>query len=136
MSANGEPHQRLVTSEEERSSTMSLDTLLTSLIIGAFEKRKVSMIVTPRSCLQTDVPRKKCVLLNLEGRVAEIMCEENPQYSLVTSVYRNQKALHLQAKKVVHGMIEQVLLWHDSRASSLIGMVFELNACDPCVAKK
>ena len=62
--------------------TVSLETLLTSLAIDAYEERNIVTFDVGGAFLQPELPvRKDKLLLKLEGVFAEIMCEVNPEFA-------------------------------------------------------
>ena len=136
LCANGSPHRRFVPREEARSPTISLEALMVSLMIDAYENRKVSIVDVPGAYLQTDIPEGKFVLLLLENEFVDIMCKVNPEYTEYVRTENGKKVLDLQVKKAIYGMIELALLWYELYTSVMTELGFELNPYDLCVANK
>ena len=58
--------------------TVLLEALFTTLIIGAYEERDVATFDVPREYLHAKIPEGKTILLKLQGRFVDIMCDINP----------------------------------------------------------
>ena len=136
MCANGAPHRKFVPREEARSPTLSLEALVASLMIDAYEDRKVAVFDVPGAYLQTSLPDDKFALLVLEGQFVDIMCEINPEYEVGVRMQNGKRVLYLRIKKAIYGMIESALLWYELYVSVLKEMGFVLNPYDMCVANK
>ena len=57
-----------------------MEALIATLVIGAKEKRDVTIFDVPGAYLHADMPKEKFVLLKLEDEFVRIMCDVNPNY--------------------------------------------------------
>ena len=135
MCANGAPHRKFVPREEARSPTISLEALISTMMIDAFEGQRVATFDVPGAYLQTDLPEKKFALLKLEGQFVDIMCKVNPEYLEEVIFENGVKVLYLKIIKAIYGMIESALLWYELFVTVLNDMGFEINPYHMCVAK-
>ena len=62
MCANGAPHRPFVPREEARSKTMTLEALLCSMMIDAYEQSAVATLDIPGAYLQANLPDDKFAL--------------------------------------------------------------------------
>ena len=81
MCADGKPQRCYIAEEDALSPNISLEVLLTSLIIYKHEGRDVAIFDFPEAYLNTDIPEDKYILLNIEGEFVDIMCEFNPKHN-------------------------------------------------------
>ena len=136
MYANGVPHRKFVLRKEVRSLTMSLESLMTSLMINLHETRAVSIFDVTGVYLQTDLPQSKFALLLLEDQFIDIMVEVNLEYADCVRIVNGKKVLCVRILKAIYGMIESALLWYELYVNVLKGVGFELNLYDMCVSNK
>ena len=62
------------------SPTVSLEGLITSLVIASFEGRYIYSFDVPGAFLQAELPDDKLLLLRLNGEFVDIMCQVNPEH--------------------------------------------------------
>ena len=135
--ANGKKQRRYVKQEEIISSpTVSLEIILTTLIIDAYEGRYVSISDVPGAYLHAEMPECKMVLMKLTGQFVDIMCDVNPEYKKYIRYERGVKVLYLRVLRAIYGCLESALLWYNLYSTTLVDMGFELNPYDLCVANK
>ncbi len=116
--------------------TMSLESIIATLIIDAYEERCVSKADVPGAYLHAKMPEGKIVLMKLVGQFVDIMCDVNPEYKQYVRYERGKKVLYLRVLRAIYGCLESALLWYNLYSSTLVGMIFELNPYDLCVANK
>ena len=80
MCANGAPHSKFLPREEAKSTKITLEVLLSIMVIDEYEGRKVENFDVPGEYLQIDIPKNNSMLLLLEGKFVDIMCDINPEY--------------------------------------------------------
>ena len=110
LCANGAPHRKIVSREEAKSPTVSIDGLLCTAMIAAHERRRVISFDVPGAYLHADIPKDKFRILKLENNYVDIMCEVNPELNSYVRVENGRKVLYLQILKALYGMIESALL--------------------------
>ena len=120
--------------EEASSPTLSLEALLSMLIIFGHEQRSTAVFDVPGAYLHA--PPGKFVLLKITGEFVDIMCEVNPEFKQDVRYEHGKKVLYVQVNKAIYGMIESALLWYELYVTVLLKDGFELNEYDKCVANK
>jgi len=130
--ADGWSQQAKYTKEETSSPTVSTDALMLSIIIDAYEKRDVTTADVEGAYLHADM--EDFVLLKMVGEAVDIMCDVNPKYAPFVVVESGKRVLYLRLLKALYGCVKSALLWYELFTETLIGMGFELNPYDPCVA--
>jgi len=103
-----------------------------SIIIDAYEKRDVATADVEGAYLHADM--EDVVLLKMVGEAADIMCDVNPKYAPFVVIKSGKRVLYLRLLKALYGCVKSALLWYELFTETLIGMGFELNPYDPCVA--
>jgi hypothetical protein len=78
--ADGSKQKAYIPREEATPPTVSMEALTASLVIDAHEKRAVAIFDVPGAYLNADMPDNKFVILKLEGKFVDIMCDVNPEY--------------------------------------------------------
>ena len=135
--ANGKKQIRFVKEGDIFSSpTVSLESIMTTLVIDTYEGRIVSIVDVPGSYLHAKMPEEKRLLLKLRGQFVDIMCNVNPEYRSYVRVEKGVKVLYLPLLRALYGCLESALLWYELYSSTLVSMGFKLNPYDMCVANK
>ena len=79
--ANGKKQRKYVKEGSILSShTVSLESILTTLIIDSYEGRYVSISDIPGAYLHAEMPEGKVIFMRLVGQFVDIMCDVNPEY--------------------------------------------------------
>ena len=124
--------------ESVASPTVSLEGLITSLIIDAYEGRDVSSFDVPGAYLHAMLPNEdgKRILSKIKGEFVDLMCEVNPDFKKYV-IYKNGiKVLYLIILRALYGCIQSALLWYNLYSSTLVKEGFTINPYDKCVANK
>ena len=122
--------------EEAKSPTLSLEALIITSVIDAWEKRDVATFDVPGAYLHADLPQHKFALLKLRGKFVDIMCDVNPEYRKRVRFEKGVQVLYMKIFKALYGMIESALLWYECYVSVLIELGFTINPYGPCVPTK
>ena len=130
--ANGAPHHKFVPKEEAKSQIITMEGLLTTMVIDAYEDTKVENFDIPGSYLQTGLPKEQFMLLLMEGKFVDIMSDINPEYKKHARFKDGSKTSYLRILKAMHEMIKSALLWNELYVSVLKYMGFQLNPYDMC----
>ena len=133
MCANGEPQRKFVMREESKFPTITLEGILSTMVIDEYYDRKVATFELPRAYLRTDLPKKRFTLLVLEVNVFNILCDINPEYKQHIRFKYGLKTLYIGILKYIYGMIESALLWYELYLSVFKDMGFQLNIYNVCV---
>ena len=135
--ANGRKQRRFIKPGDIISSpTVSLESILLTLVIDAYEGRYVSIADVPGAYLHAEMPPEKRVLLRLVGKFVDIMCQVNPEYLKYVRYENGKKVLYLRVLRALYGCLESALLWYNLYSTTLVKMGFTLNPYDLCVANK
>ena len=140
--ANGSRQRKyLKEGEDYASPTASLESILTTLVIDAWEERDIAVADVPGAYLHASFPKDKKVILKLQGVFVDIMCDVNPEFKKHVIYERskrnkNTKCLYVRVLRALYGCIESALLWYELYSSTLEQLGFKINPYDRCVANK
>ena len=135
--ANGSK-QRSYLSEYDlvASSTVSLEGIITSFLIGAYEGRNYMSFDVPGAFLQADMPDDKLVLLKFKGRMAYMLADVNEKYREHLVKEDGKTVLYVKLIRAIYGCIESALQWYKLFSETLQQEGFTLNPYDKCIANK
>ena len=102
--ANGSK-QRSYLSEYDSvaSPTVSLEGIITSLLIGAYEGRNYISFDVPGAFLQADMPDDKLVLLKFKGRMADMLADVNEKYREHLVKEDGKTVLYVKVIRAIYG---------------------------------
>ncbi|KAG7352856.1 reverse transcriptase RNA-dependent DNA polymerase [Nitzschia inconspicua] len=128
--------QRLYKSKEETSSpALSIEALLLSCVIDAYERRCVLTCDIPGAFMQADMD--ELLHLKLDGTILEILLRMEPSYHQFVTYENGKKVLYAQLDKALYGAVQSALLfWKKLSAFVVEKLGFEINPYDACVANK
>ena len=131
--------QRLYLKEGESvaSPTLSVEGIMLTLLIAAYEGRKVITLDVPGAFLQAEMPDDKMILMKFTGKFVDYMCEVNQDH--IPNVRRNArgtKVLYVRVMRALYGCIQSALQWYKLFKETLEGKGYVLNPYDLCVANK
>ena len=123
------------------SPTVSLEALVTHLLIGVHEDRKFISFDIPGGFLQSDMAEDKLVLMKFKGQFADMMVTVNPEYKGLiryekTKSGKSIQVLYLKVIRAIYGCIEAALQWYKLFTEVLQKKGFKLNPYDKCIANK
>ena len=139
--ANGAKQRRYVSKMESFSSpTAALESIITTLMIDAYEGRDIAIADVSGAYLHAEFPSGKRVILKLTGVFVDIMCEVNPEYKqhVIYEIKNGKrvKVLYVYVLRALYGCLESALLWYHLYSSTLEKLGFKINPYDKCVANK
>lgn len=137
--ANGSRQCKFLKKDESVAlPTVSVEGLLATPIIDAYEQRCVGSFDIPGAYLHTSMPENKQVVMVLRDEFVDYMCEANEKYREYVRIVRGRKVLYLRVLQAIYwyGCIESAMLWYNLFTSTLKGMGFKVNPYDRCVANK
>ena len=67
----------------------------------------------PGAYLKSDIPEDTNILLNIEGKFVDIMCEAKYQHKKNVRVENGLRVLYLRLLKSLYGCMESTLMWYD-----------------------
>ena len=107
------------------SPTATLESIIATLLIDAYEDRHVAIADVPGAYLHAEMPPEKIVVLKLRGNFDDIMCRVKPEYRPHIRYEGKCKVLYLRVLRAIYGCLESSLLWYNLFSSTLQKMVFE-----------
>ena len=137
MCANGsKQRQFLGLYESVASPTISLEAILATLIIDAYEGRSIAVFDVPGAYLHAPMLEGKCVIMRIRGDFMDMMIQANEKYADFVKIVKGKKALYLKVLRAIYGCIQSALLWYEMFSGKLEKMGFQINPYDCCVANK
>jgi hypothetical protein len=98
--ANGSLQRDHIAKDEAALPTVTLESVLVTSAIDAHEKKEVVMINIPGAFLH--VENKDCVIMRLNGTLAELMAKTKPKlYQKYLSIKKGKKVLYLRLRKAL-----------------------------------
>ena len=91
---------------------MSLEGLITTLVIDAQEQRDVVICDVPGAYLNASMPKDKFVLIKFVDEFVDLMCMADPSLKPIVRMENGKKVLYLRILKALYGGIESGLLWY------------------------
>ena len=135
--ANGSKQRSFLTEYDSVASpTVSLEGILTTLLIGAYEERNHISFDVPGAFLQADMPNDKLVLLKFKGQMANMLVDVNDKYREHLVRENGKTVLYVKVIRAIYGCIESALQWYKLFSETLSDLGFKLNPYDKCVANK
>ena len=140
--ANGARQRKYIKDIDSFASmTASLEAIMSTLMIDAFEERDIAVADVPGAYLHAEFLSHKNVVLKLNGVYVDIMCNVNPEYKKhimykTTKKGKKLKCLYVKVLRALYGCLESALLWYDLYSLTLCKMGFKINDYDKCVANK
>lgn len=106
------------------------------MAISAKEKRDVATMDIPGTFLQANLGDER-VHIKFEGRMAELLAMIEPQlYRQYVVVEKGKPVLYAELKQALYGMLQASLKFWEQILEDLIGLGFEVNPYDWCVANQ
>ena len=134
--ANGNKQREIYSKEDVTSPTVSVESVLITSVIDAFERRHVATTDIPGAYLTADMD--DFVTMRFEGRLAELMVMVDPvMYRPFLTTGNARKALlFVVLKKALYGCVKSGILFYKRLTKDLTEYGFEINPYDHCVANK
>ena len=137
--AGGNKQRDYISKEDASSPTVATESVLLTCIIDAEEERDVAVVDIPNAFVQTRVEDEKdMAIIKLRGVLVDILVEIAPDVykSYATTDKKGVRQLLVQCQNALYGTMVASLLYYKKFTKSLLGIGFELNPYDPCVANK
>jgi hypothetical protein len=134
--ADGRKQRETAVPGAATSPTVSLEAVLITATIDAYEERDVAIVDVPGAFLSADMDEE--VIMTIRGRLAELMVKAAPNIyrKYITIDANNQPILYVKLQKALYGCLRSALLFYEKLVGDLKSQGFELNPYDPCVANK
>jgi len=131
--ADGRPQRAYISREEATSPTVSLESLMLSMMIDAYENRDVATADVVGAFLKGDMD--DFVMVKLMNEKVDIMCRVESKYrDYVIRGKNGRKTLFMKLNKALYGCMKSAIIWYETFVTTLKGLDFKLNPYDPCVA--
>ena len=126
--------------EDTASPTASLESIMSTCVIDAYEGRDVLTADIPNAFIQTDMPEPEDgearVIMKITGLLVDYLVEIDPTYSQYIVFDRGKRVIYLRILKAIYGMLQASLLFYKKMKSDLESQGFIFNPYDPCVCNK
>jgi hypothetical protein len=134
--ANGRKQHDTVVPGAAIPPAVSLEAVLITATIDAYEERDVAIVDVPGAFLSADMDEE--VIMTIRGRLVELMVKAAPNIyrKYITIDANNQPILYVKLQKALYGCLRSALLFYEKLVGDLKSEGFELNPYDPCVANK
>jgi hypothetical protein len=118
------------------SPTVSLESVLITSTIEAYEGREVAVVDIPGAYLSADMDEE--VIMLLRGRLAGLMVKTAPNIyrKYITVDAKNQPVLYVKLQKALYGCLWSALLFYLKFVGYIESQGFTLNPYYLCVANK
>ena len=130
--ADGRSQRSLYSKSETTSPTISMDALMLSILVDAYERRDVGIADIAGAYLKALMD--DYVIMKFTGDTVRILCEMNPEHRKYVVIEGNTEVLYVRLVKALYGCVKSALLWYKLFSETLQKMGFVLNPYDPCIA--
>ena len=137
--AGGNKQRDYISKEDASSPTVATESVLLTCIVDAEEERDVGIIDIPNAFVQTRVEDEKdMAYIRLRGVLVDILLVIAPEVykKFVSYDKKGNKQLIVLCLNAIYGTMVASLLYYKKFKKSLVGIGFEFNPYDPCVANK
>ena len=131
--ADGRPQRAYISREEATSPTVSFESLITSMMIDAYENCDVATADVAGTFLKGDMD--DFVMAKLMNEEVDIMRRVEPKYrDYVIRGKNGRKILLMKLNKALYGCMKSAIIWYETFVTTPKDLGFKLNPYDPCVA--
>ena len=138
--ANGSAQRKWMDKDDTASPTTALESVLLTSVIDAKEGRDVATVDIPNAFMQTETPQedgKERIILKIRGQLVDMLVNIDPgTYAPFVTYERGEKILYCNALRAIYGMLISAIMFYKKWKNDLIKIGYEINPCDPCVAKQ
>lgn len=133
--ADGRKQQGYISKNESASPMVSLEALMKIILTVVHEDRQVMTTNIVGAYLNTDM--NEFITMNFDEDMVDYMVDANLDlYSKYMEYENGKKAHYVQLLKALYGCIQSAYLWYKMLNEKLLGMGYELNPYDQCIANK
>ena len=94
--ADGSNQRGYINREDASSPTISIDILMYTFVVDAYEGRDVTIFDVPGAHLNSDIPDEKYDRIKLDGEFVDIMYNVNPDHIQNIRYENGKKVIHLR----------------------------------------
>ena len=114
---------------------MSLEAVLITALVDAYEHRDVAIVDITGAYLSADMDKE--VHLCLRGRMAEMTVRTAPEvYAKYVTLKNGKPILYVRLLKALYRCLRSALLFYNKLMADLEAYWFTINPYDPCIANK
>jgi hypothetical protein len=133
--ADGRKQRETTNKEDAAAPTVSIEAVMLSSTIDAFEGRGAAMVDMPGAFMQADIDEVAHV--KFEGEIAEMLVRMDPgPHRKYIKDENGKTVLYVELLKALCGTLKAALLFWKLLSGKLASWGFEINPCDWCVANK
>jgi Reverse transcriptase (RNA-dependent DNA polymerase) len=133
--ADGRKQRLYKTKEETSAPTVSIESVMLTCAIDAYENRVVATADVPGAFMHAKMD--ETLYMKLEGPQVKSLVEINSKkYKDYVEMEGNKEVLYVRLKKALYGTLQAALLFWKELCGTLVKWGFEINPYDPCVANK
>jgi hypothetical protein len=133
--ADGSNQREGSTKSDTTSPTVSLEAVLLTATIDAFEGRDVAIVDVPGAFLTADM--EEVVYMCLRGKMCELMVKTAPEiYRKYVFIENNRQVLYVKLQKALQDCLRNALMFYLKLLGDIEANGFVLNPYDPCVENK
>ena len=132
-------HQRVyIPKEDAASPTVSTKSMFITSAVAASKKRRVRCYDIPSASVNTDVDKNVCIVLQVQGELAEMMVHFAPQIypKYITVDRKGSLVLYVKLQKALYGLMRVRPLFCRKLYKELEEYGFVVNPYNPCIANK
>ena len=138
---DGRATREWLTKEDSASPTATLEGIMLTITIDAYEGRDVMTADVPNAFIQTDMPEVKPgderVIMKITGLLVDMLVQVDPQLYGSHVVYeRGRTVIYVPVMKAIYGILTASLLWYQKFRKDLEGIGFVFNNYDACIANR
>jgi len=132
---DGRKQRSEFTKAETTSPAVTLESVITTLVIDAMESRDVAITDVAGAFLKAEMP--DFVVVTLHGSsLNSILRANRAKYEPFVTIENGKRILYVRLAKAMYGTLKAALLWYQLLAETLTKEGFHINPYDPCVANK
>jgi hypothetical protein len=141
MVYNGKPTREWLSREDAASPTATLESIMLTAMIDAYEGRDVMTNDVPNAFIQALLPPTKPgdprVIMKITGVLVDMLIAIAPDvYGGFVTYEGKREVLHVEVLRAIYGMLQAALCWYEKFRGDLEGEGFVFNPYDPCVANR
>ena len=133
--ADGRKQRDYIEKEDAASPTVATEAVFITAVVDAVEKRHVVVADIPGAFMHSDMDPN--VHMRIEGLMAELLLEVDPDMYTKFLVYENKKpVIYVEMLKALYGTLRAARLFWIKLSGVLKSWGYTINPYDACVANK
>ena len=138
---NGKPTREWLSHEDASSPTATLESIMITAVIDAYEQRDVMCNDIPNAFIQAPMPvireEDERVIMKICGILVSMLIKLDPTlYGPYVVFEKGEKVIYVRVLKAIYGMLQAALLWYQKFRTDLESEGYVFNPYDSCVANK